>query len=337
VIGASNSALTQSLAIELSKCGADRIPVLLMTDATADSLVSINHGRSFRFGYNNSYQAKAVVARLKEYYASKGFGDANVHALVIQVVDDPFAVDLAYHFERELADQLSAAIVPPAKPSGVNPPILLGPPPANAWSLSTSTGAFDSPSEEEWALAHMLVEEMAQAPEAPWAVALPVGTTPYRRMSYALHRALDDYSDRAKTAAIRQRITILSGDSMSYATFAQSQRSQLYPEESPAPVIFFAHVNPLEGAVDAESRSQASAQLLNRDVVHVLLDVVSELGSDPTAEALATALARYSPDDRPSFFVNGERREGGGAILAIPRPRDGDFQLVVPTAWRPSG
>ena len=335
LVGANNSALTYALAVELAKCPKQRVPLLLMTNATADALIDVNPGRSFRFGYNNGYQAQTVVARLREYYAASGFADPQVRAISVQVLDDPFAIDLAYHFERELATQLQAEFVAPDEPEVAVEGPSLGSGPKFAWSLKTSAGAFDDPSDEEWRLAAKLVDRMARDPNRQWALALPVGTAPYRRFAYALHKSFEDHPDSVAAKKARSGLVILSGDSMNYYTFNRAIVNQLLPSETPAPVIFFAHVDPIDPTVSADRNSRIPAQGLDRQVVRALLRVLPELGPTPTPAALAEALTTYAPQtDGEPLFRDQERYRGGGAIVAIPRTDENRFDLLLPTRWQ---
>lgn len=325
LVGANNSSLTRSLAEELTRCGdREKAPVLLMTSATADALIRIHDRRTFRFGFNNSHQAASVVRRYKEFIANRPPHREKTHVIALQVDDDPFSVDLANRFLAQARAQLDAVVV--SSPEG-----------ADTWRLTTATGSFDDPSVEEWQLARALVRKMTARPEAPWALVLPMGTAAYRRLTFALHQSFHDALNADAARLAKSHLAVLSGDSLGYYSFQEAQLNQLMPDESPAPVIFFSHVNPTDASVPAAAPRDIPGQALNREVARALLAVLPALGNEPTAAALAQALAAYAPaDSNGPLFHDGERSEGGGAIVAIPRPETQSFELILPNAWQPA-
>jgi hypothetical protein len=203
------------------------------------------------------------------------------------------------------------------------------------WSLETSTGGFDVPTDEERKLAREIVRRMVEKPDKQWALVLPVGTTPYRRISFAVHNAFNDVSDKAAAEKARTNLVVLSGDSMDYHDFREAIINQLLPEETPAPIIFFAHVNPLESTVSKAIDSNASARILDREVARALFAVLPKLGPDPSPSKLAEALTNYRAEGAETpFFQRRERRAGGGAIVAIPDPKNQRFDIRLPAAWQ---
>jgi hypothetical protein len=340
VVGANNSSLTWVLAEELAACGdSPRTPLLLMTTATADALMDVHRGRSFRFGFNNSFQAKTVVGELQRYLRQLGRpleSPATVGVLVVQVLDDPFSTDLARCFAEELRLQLAAELVPPPAdvPMPTGPMTSPGSKLADVWSLTTSTGSFDSPNAEEERLARKLVTAMASDPGRDWVLVLPIGTTPFRRFSYALHQAFNDPTVGASARKAKERLTIVSGDSLSYAGFADRRASLLLPDETPATTIFFAHANPIDPSVPAPQARNIPTQALDREVARALLSALRKLGPRATPTGLAEALRDYvTPEMDQPYFRDGERTAGGGAVVAIPKPGEQRFELLLPLAW----
>jgi hypothetical protein len=335
VVGANNSALTRALAEELA-ARRDRpdTPVLLMTSATADNLIQVHAGRSFRFGFNNSFQARTVVRRYREYVEGRGGMPQKARVLLIQIKDDPFSVDLARRFYAEVKSQLDAIVVGPdesVKPESKSGVVSDAP---DVWSLTTATGSFDDPSEGEWWLARQLVSKMTSAPDAQWVLVMPMGTAAYRRMAYALHQAFQE-ADAESTRRVRANLVALSGDSLGYYRFHEAQLNQLLPDETPAPVIFFSHTNPVDPAVPAEAPRDIPSQSLNRDVARTLFAVLPSLGSNPTAAQLTDTLARYRPaGESEPMFDGGERRRGGGAVIAVPKPDAQRFELLLRGEWQ---
>lgn len=337
IVGANNSSLTFALAGEMSRHGnKDQIPILLMTTATADELIDILPEHSFRFGFNNTYQARTVVERLERYFVDRKIEKPDLNVIVVQVLDNPFSMDLARHFRHQLRDTFAPRFVSP--PTGF---FDMGPvdpgdeEEGGNWSVETSTGGFDVPTEEERRLAREIVTRMIAEPEKPWAIVLPLGTTPYRRISFALHGAFAELADPATSQKVKGNLVILSGDSMDYFDFRDAIRNQLLPEETPAPVIFFAHVNPLDKSVAEKPNPDASSQNLDREVARALLVAFSNLGPNPTPNELAKTIAGFvEPGANKPFFENRERRAGGGAVLAIPRPDKQEFLILLPPEWQ---
>lgn len=336
LVGTNNSSLTRAIAEQLAESTAPNRPLLLMTNATADGLLVLNPGRSFRFGYRNSYQAEKVVERLQHFWQERQMPATKVNVLSVAVEDNPFAMDLAYRFEKELSGRFPANFAAPKyeqRPAQAEDPVVPRVP-NNAFVLRTATGGFDDPNPDEWSLAARLVSEMANDPGNPWVLVLPVGTTPYRRIAYALSETFKNYPDAEKARQAQENLVILTGDSMNYYSFRDLQFNQLLPQETPAPVIFFDHVNPLDPTVLPTAHSSIPLRGLYREVVRTLVDVLPRLGNQPEPTALAHSLKEYtSPGEKEPLFRNFERCRGGGAILAIPRPAEQRFDLQLPSSW----
>lgn len=335
LVGANNTSLTRALTEALSQCeNHDKVPALLMTTATADDLTDILPDRSFRFGFNDTYQAHAVVQRLQDFYAAHQLVNPRIKALVVRVLDDPFSMDLANGFVRALGEQPGVELIPPSRP------LRQGAKGARAiWSLPTTTaGAVDDVSSEEWLLTRRMVRTMLADPEKQWVVALPISTAAIRRVTFAIRELLQlaKTQDQETVERIMHNLVFLSGDSPSYYTFLEWRLNQQFaPDEVPGPVIFFSHTNPVDRTVADPPNRHVPARGLNRDVVRALLAVVPQLGRDPTPIRLAAALERYTPPGvTVPFFAGHERRQGGGAIVAIPRPDIDDYEMVLPSQWR---
>lgn len=330
LIGASNSSLTQAIAEELGQCDdPTRSPFLLMTTATDDRLIDANKGRSVRFGFCNRYQAKTVVVRLKEFYAEHKIAKPAVCAILVRVLDDPFTVDLARDLEQQLQAELAATIVPP--PESLRKRGGSAEEGSGAfWSLSTSTGGFDDPTDEEKFLARKIAAKIAARPDRQWVLALPMGMSQYRRLSAALESATQQHTPMSKPRA-PTALVVLTGDSIEHANIREAAPNQLLA----VPLIYFAHVNPLDETVASPVNRQIPTRSLNRDIVRALLATIPSLGGDSTPEKLFESLSRYVPHDGDGLFFDGrERRQGGGAILALPNPDRSEFDQVLPPQWR---
>lgn len=336
-VGSSNSELTRCLGSEIRRAAdKEKTPVLLMTGATSDDLITLIPERTFRFGFNNSRQAKDVVARLNEFIQKRQQSTPTVKAIVVRVADDEFSVDLAAQFARELSQNMQAQLQsPPARFQAKLVAMERGKSDDRIWTLGTATGRYDDPSPSEWELARQIKERVIVDLESQWVVALPAGTSVYRRLSFAISSTLKEIDDRAISESVRNQLVMISGDSLDYYAFREAALNQLLPDESPAPVIFFGHADPLDRTVAPPPNRHIPTRALNREVARALLAVVPTLGGDVTSAKLAQALVVYKSvgQDVP-MFDNGERRAGGGAIVAIPRPSKQDYELLLPAAWR---
>ncbi|QDU59193.1 hypothetical protein Pan216_00200 [Planctomycetes bacterium Pan216] len=327
LVGAHNSVLTLAIAEALADCpDPDRAPVLLMTEATKDDLIDIHAERSFRFGFNNSHQAKTVVDRLVTYFADEGFAKAKVRAIIVDVVDDPFSVDLAHRYNKSLTQAFGPiAVAPPAEFAGRDPLDPDGP----YWSLTTSTGRYEDPNPEEWDLARATIDRMAENPRNRWVLVLPVTTTPFRRFTHALEETLRTWSDPDVSKMVREHLVLLSGDSTNYHSFRE------VVGRTPAPFIFFDHVNPIDPSIVTDSDRSIPTRSLNREVAFTLLSALKRLGKDATPTTLAEELEHYVPPGATeTMFQDGDRREGGGAIVVVPSGDFSSYEMILPPHWQ---
>jgi hypothetical protein len=102
-------------------------------------------------------------------------------------------------------------------------------------------------------------------------------------------------------------------------------------------VFFFAHVDPLQRDVAGEAAQTLPERnvpgvALNGLVVETLLDALAEMEQPPTPTTLAAALGEYRRNGSTLFHA-GERQAGGGAVIAIPKPDQGKFELRLPDEW----
>ena len=331
LIGTNHSSLTSAVAHELA-CVEDKslAPVLLIGYATADEIVNTYPERSFRFGFNNSHQARTVVQRLRGLYDERRLVETQVKPLIVQVRDDPFSMDLANRFACELRQAFGAEPIGPAEAMAND-----GQGHPDAWSLETSTGSYGSANEEEKNLARKIVDKLIAEPDSEWALVLPFGIAQFRRFSSAMHEALLS-EDLSKTRTLRDHVVMLSGDSMSYYEFREAQSNGLAPAETLGPVLFFSHVNPIAPGKSGAPDRYTPIQRFYRDMVLAVLSSLPELGEEPQPAQLVQALARYHQADSKTPFFNEhhERRQGGGAVVAVPRPKEGRFELLLPRAWQ---
>src|SRR5690606_13339422 len=92
LVGANNSTMPSAMAAApAAPSYSAATPVALLPDGTADYWLERCPQRSFRFGFTNSYQAQAVVARLMDYYQEKKGKDGPLNVVLVEVLDDPFS------------------------------------------------------------------------------------------------------------------------------------------------------------------------------------------------------------------------------------------------------
>lgn len=322
IVGAGNTSLTRAVGNEVRQASrADWVPLLLMTSATTDELIDVNPGRSFRFGFNNSYQARAVVAELDSLLTTLHGEPQPVQAVIVKVVDNPFSVDLAQHFERELKSRLHARVLP-SLTSGVDP----------YWTLRTAGRGTEGATHEENQLARLIVERLAREPQARSVVVLPTDLATLRHMAVAikqekLRRSIEDPSSQTLGDTY-----LLTGDSIDYYDVI----SDLPASAMPGPLLFFSHVNPVDRSIPSHPESHRPAISLNRDVAETLLMAIDKLSTRPTPDQLAGILRDRTEADGGVSFEAYERSVGGGAVVATPTPMGDRFEMQLPNDWAQS-
>lgn len=334
VVGANNTLMTEALGGAIRDCDQEgQSPLLLMTTATADELINLVPDRTFRFGFSNRYQAEAVVARLArmiEESPNPMDRSRPVRAVLVQVEDNPFSLDLARDFEEVLSADLGATFIDPPKSFA---PRSDSTGTAHGWSLDTATGGTEEPSPAEIRLAKAMLDTLLENPEARPVIVLPAGGDLFGRLGRAWTAEVRRRSLTEDQKTFLSRLVFLSGDSLDYFDFAEAKRGQVPPLSTPGPVIFFCHGNPTDESLGPIADSRRPSVGLNRDVVRALLDAAPTLGRRPTAEALARSLTEWNADNA-NVFEGRERRQGGGAVVAEPDRASGQFRFQLPEEWR---
>ena len=297
LIGGGNSGLARAIAEELEAAtDRDHGPALLLTYASMDALAALAPGRNFRFCHSNSWQAEAVVARLKQWLLAHGQRPGRLHIAIARVADNPFACDLAKAFERELRGAC-----------GLGDEAFCHPLPRFG-ALATETGGYDEPTDEEAKFAKCVAEDVAARRPAPYVLALAAGSKVHRRLAVALNAAFDDLTDLASAARkdARGSLVVLAGDSLDAEEFRNPLASGFRPKHFAGATIFF-----------AANGADPKAHSIDLDIAAALL------ASWRAAEGPAGfrgALAAYRRDGDPApMFVDGARRDGGGTICATPK------------------
>lgn len=330
VLGANNSSLTRALAEEMKSAKAGpNTPLLLMTTATQDELIQVHPNRTFRFGFNNSFQADTVVKRFRQYHDERHQATpVTINTVVVRVADNPYSTDFADRCLERLRQEF-------ATPPFVN----------TDYSLPTETGGYE-PSIEESQIARNISDQMRQARTNQWVLILPLGSSALRRLCKALDRELQLAGLRNTKDFMEGKsdvdLVVLTGDAVDYYDFGESEPGHLEPEQTPGAVVFFAHTNPTDETVASPPNRNVPSRGLNREVAIALLSIIPRLGQEPTADRLEAALREYQATNEP-FFRDHERWQGGGAILAMPKKesRRGEdrtaekllFQLELPRDW----
>lgn len=323
IVGASNTSLTRAVGNEVRQASrADWVPLLLMTSATADELIDVNPGRSFRFGFNNSYQARAVVAELDSLLATLPDEQRPVQAVVVEVVDNPFSVDLARHFERELKARLSARIL--ADPSSTDQ--------ASHWKLRTAGRGNEGATDDERQLAQRIIDRLAQVPSARSVVVLPTDLATLHHLAVAIKQERFRRSVEDPSSPALGDIYLLTGDSIDYYDVI----SELPASAMPGPLLFFSHVNPIDRSIPSDPESHRPAISLNRDVAETLLSAISKLSTRPAPDQLAEILRDRTGSDGGVSFEAYERSAGGGTVVATPTPMGDRFEIQLPEEWAQS-
>ena len=333
IVGASNTSLTETVGAEIKASSKpDSAPLLLMTYATTDPLIDINPGRSFRFGFSNSHQARAVVERLRQLLGESKKVDQShrPNVIIVQVLDNPFSIDLARHFEKELSAELSGTIIPPPAPfdHGADSGGM-----SAAWSLNTATTEHGDPTAEESALAAAIVSTFARDPSSPAILVLPVGSDAFVNIAGGIRnevRRLEIASGGVNPIPL---LTILTGDSLDYYEFAGVGKGPITARNTPARVLFFSHVNPVDQSIHHVPDEHCPTISLDREVARTLLEVIPTLGDSPTPSSLVTALNDIKHDKDP-VFKNRERVLGGGVVIADPDQVHDRFQFIMPSVWK---
>jgi hypothetical protein len=290
-----------------------------MTHATADPLIDVNPGRTFRFGFNNSYQARVIVQELDTILSVLPEEPREVQAIIVEVSDNPFSVDLAASFERELRDKMQAKILsdPAAQTADSH------------WLLRTAGRGSDGATPAEVDLARRIVERLAAHPNASSVVVLPTDLDTLRHLAAAIKQERFRRGVEDPSQPNLGEIYLLAGDSIDYYDVTQD----LQPNAMPGPLLFFSHVNPVDQSIAPAIDSHRPAIGLNRDLALTLFSALRTVTDAPTPDRLTEALRRHSVEEGSVLFESFERAAGGGAVVATPAPMGDRFEVRLPKSW----
>jgi hypothetical protein len=309
IVGGGNSATAHALAGALAKRGGES-PLLLVTTGTSDDVVEAYPLRTFRFGHCNSRQARAVVGELRRRLEQTLSVPSQLPVTIVKLCDNRFADNLARRMEVEMATAFG--------PERIQ---------RREVSLASTAAAFADPTAEETKLAEEIAREVEDAPFVARVLVLPASSDGYRRFTAALHRAFG--GGRPQEQFARNYLHLLTGDSVDGADFGTGFSS----DRARFPTIFFAQVDsrdPATGGADA----QRSDEGIPAEVAQALVSIFKEgFPASPTALAGKLRSYRGPKGEEPYFSPEGERRFGGGAVVAEPAEGATPFDLRWPAEF----
>ena len=270
VIGASNTVTTLALARGLRDLATEPRPLLLVPWATSVELLGEYPGRTFRFCSNNRRLAALLVDCLKARPGREG------PARVEMVVDrlDPYSVDLAECFRREVARAYPKAEIPPDVDETATPP---GP---------RFSGRGPLPTEADLRHARAIWREVSTDRRRETWVMLPLQNDPARRMLLALNAA-----GPGRHEAEHRPLTVVCGDAVGPTTLAWFANQLAFP-------VWAASA----ASNHAAERGLPEDVMEQAETVAAILIALDRPGPPPTADALRDALLHPEGGHPPAPF-----------------------------------
>jgi hypothetical protein len=311
-------------------------PLLFITTATADAdinpftlegpeLIKMYPDRTFRGCFTDSAMARAVIdfiwrRREVDYLAVFGgaliqpaidrlqpreddlrpSGSPGPQAHVIAWEDDPYSLDLAEQFGKELRRhrylRQSVATIKDR--------------------VAYSVGTFTEPNPPERDVLNRVLADLAAHPDDRSLLILPAVTQPARRAIRAL--AADSPLVGWK------QVVAVTGDGVSFNTVYRDGDVAWPVQELSIPFVFFAHEDPVawsggDGPADTASLAPPSATddvLQFADMIKVIAEALY-LGERVTnTDELANKIHQL-----PFYGPDGERRTGQGEYVVVLRPQ----------------
>lgn len=293
-VGGGTSDRAKELANELRKISAGgnaEAPLLFLTTATEDGLTKIYEGRTFRFCFNNTQMAEAVVS----YADSIEQADRRaVHSLGVVWRDDPFSLNLHDRFD---------AVIDPKTAY-------------RSFAVRSSIGGAIKPNADEEAAVQGIVEDCRRHPDQRIQLILPTVTQPARRI---LRGVLQ------REPILRDRLTVLTGDGIPGNALLRDQPFAWPVADLPVPLILFTHNNPFGWT---SRLGPAAANVLpstTEDVLHF-----KDLGRVLTRFAFPPKDSEpEAPTWRSAFNKDGDRMGGAGEYVIHLRPNPSGTVLVA--------
>ncbi len=337
--GSSDRARDLARALQQQQAWHGAPPLLLITTATADKvtleddpgtpaapagldqpkLIDLYPGRTFRFCFQNSQMAEAVVDFVwgrpdLRPHADPGQPNWPAPVFTASWEDDPYSIDLADRFQEELH-----------KPErGRNQ--------VTQYSIPYSVGDYNEPNLHENELVVKLAQDIAHSPRPRRLLVLPTLVKPARRVVRRLAVSAP--------AAVRNVVAV-TGDSISFNNIYRDRDVAWNVQEMPVTLVFFCHQDPVHGpefdparADLARLRRSATDDVrLNADMMEILLKACPPSAGTGGADALAENLRGL----KPPFFAPDGNRLGGGEYVVCLRPQlKGEEVLPAATVevWR---
>ncbi|HTK78494.1 MAG TPA: hypothetical protein VL371_24760 [Gemmataceae bacterium] len=355
--GSSDRAVDLALALAEQKDWAGVAPLLLITTATANTIVldadrappgepgpkrlmDIYPGRSFRFCFTNEQMAQAVVDFVWSQPDLRPYGNP-LPAIAAAAAPDPWTAISLLAAQAKTFPPSAAALEWDDDPYSVDlstqfklafhesqwPDVLVRLKP----SIPFSVGGFDRPNTWEAAAAEMLLREQW----SPWErqlLVLPAGPAAARRVLRALTGA-------APLAG--RNLVAIGGDSMNINTVYRDADIAWNVRSLPVPFVFFAHQNPVAwdeeqikaGSVsDGRRTGDSSPSVANASgsdllppngtddvLLHAdLLRRLAEGAFQPSGlMANADGLADRLRERQPAFFDPSGDRQGGRGEFVV--------------------
>jgi hypothetical protein len=371
--GSSDRAVDLALALAEQKAWAGAAPLLLITTATANTVVldpdrsapaeagptrlmDIYPARSFRFCFTNEQMAQAVVDFVWSQPDLRPYGNP-LPAIAAAVAPEPWAALALLAAHAETCPPSAAALEWDDDPYSLDlsnqfklafhqahlPPVLV----RLKRSIPFSVGGFDRPNVWEAEAAERLVREQW----SPWErqlLVLPAAPAAARRVLHALTGA-------APLAG--RNLVAICGDSVNINTVYRDGDIAWNVRAVPVPFVFFTHQNPVawdDGPSNTRTVANASGSELlppnGTDDVLLHAELVRRMAEAAFAPSgllsNADALADRLRDRQPAYFdPSGDRRGGRGEFVVCLRPQildaDGPAAQVSAAAtldvWTRSG
>lgn len=310
VIGGSSSAEALDIAEALGdakRTWRQPKPLFLITQATTDriwdkgvegpELIRIYPDRSFRFCFQNSEMAEAVLDFVWSRPELKPTGEAPA-IYRLEWHDNPYSLDLS--------NQFAAAIQRKNVPHALK-----------AIGIRYSVGDFNRPNPPESLAIQDLVTDLTSTEERSLLI-LPIGAQPARRLLHAL----------TSTAPRTRNIVAVSGDSIGLNTIRRDRDEAWNVQDVPVPIVIFCHHHPADPSVAyvepgaRERRNSTDILLLHLSLIQKTIKAAYNW-QDPRpglADNADVLLQRLREQQKDFFDAIGNRLPDTGEHVIYLRP-----------------
>jgi hypothetical protein len=304
-------------------------PLLFITTATAQAdidpltlegpeLIRMYPDRTFRGCFTDTAMAQAVIDFVWGQDDLRPTGKDKLQAYVIAWEDDPYSLDLAEQFGKELRERKFGGLSVATTKDRIG------------YSVAT----FTEPNPAEREVLGRDLADLASHPDDRSLLVLPAVTQPARRTLRAL---------AADSPLIgKKQLVAVTGDGVSFNTVYRDWDVAWPVQELSIPLVFFAHQDPVrwdppEAPVDATSLRQPTATddvLLFADMIQVAAKALylGERVTDADKFGVKLRAVSLRPGDPPFYGPDGERQTGRGEYVVVVRPRFVDDKRVAKEA-----